>query len=133
MPSFTDRLKGLFGKKKSSPKKAGKGARTYVTSKTNRAEVIAEALAVYRRERSNMQAGLDKALADLKAEAPKLLRDPEALARLLTLHKAHKDMRRMMDSDHKRFLVLSGMRELLGDPPGSQESPKKPAKRPPKR
>jgi hypothetical protein len=128
--SFTDRLKGLFGaKKKSPPKKAKTSARTYVTSKTNRAEVIAEAMAVYKRERSQMQSGLDKALADLRAQAPKLLHDPQALARLLTLHKAHMDMRRMMASDNERFLVLSGMRELLGD----QAAPQKPLKKPTKR
>lgn len=124
MASFTDRLKGLFGgKKKSQPKKA-KSAKTYVTSKTNRAEVIAEAMAIYKRERTQMQTGLDKALAGLRTEAPKLLHDPESLARLLTLHKAHMKMRTMMASDNKRFLVLSGMRELLGDP----LQPKKPEK-----
>lgn len=127
--SFTDRLKGLFGAKKKSQPKKTKSAKTYVTSKTNRAEVIAEAMAVYRRERTQMQTGLDKALADLRAEAPKLLHDPEALARLLTLHKAHMDMRKMMASDHKRFLVLSGMRELLGDPPSGLKPPKKPTRR----
>ncbi len=128
--SFTDRLKGLFGaKKKSPPKKAKTPAKTYVTSKTNRAEVIAEAMAVYKRERGQMQSGLDKALADLRAQAPKLLHDPQALARLLTLHKAHMDMRRMMASDNERFLVLSGMRELLGDPPAPKMPVKKPGKR----
>jgi hypothetical protein len=128
MASITDRLKGLFGAKK-TPAKKMPPAKHYVVSKTNRAEVMAEAMAVYRREKGRMQDGLDKALADMRKEAPKLLHDPEALARLLTLHRAHVDMRKMMTSDHKRFLVLSGMRELLGE-----DKPAKPAKKPsPKR
>ena len=129
MASLTDRLKGLFGGKKASPKKAKPPAKTYVVSKTNRAEVMAEAMAVYRREKGRMQDGLDKALADMRKEAPKLLHDPEALARLLTLHKAHVDMRKMMASDHERFLVLSGMRELLGDPKAAKGSTKPSPKR----
>ncbi|MHB1206583.1 MAG: hypothetical protein ACYCZX_13520 [Rhodospirillaceae bacterium] len=130
MVSFTDRLKGLFGgKKKRAPVKPAKSAKTYVTSKTNRAEVMAEAMAVYRRERGQMQAGLDKQLTQMREDAPKLLHDPEALARLLTLHRAHMDMRKLMASDNKRFLVLSGMRELLGDPPVPQKTKKPPAKR----
>ncbi len=124
MASLTERLKGLFGAKP-APKKAKPAAKTYVVGKTNRAEVMAEAMAVYRREKGRMQDGLDKALADMRQEAPKLLHDPEALARLLTLHKAHVGMRRMMASDHERFLVLSGMRELLGDPKAA-----KPARKP---
>ena len=130
MASFTDRLKGLFGgKKKRLPTKPKTSAKTYVTSKTNRAEVMAEAMAIYRRERGQMQAALDKQLAQMREDAPKLLHDPAALARLLTLHKAHMDMRKLMASDNKRFLVLSGMRELLGDPPDPKKAKKPPAKR----
>lgn len=129
MASFTDRLKGLFGGKAAKPQPKKAPARTYVVSKTNRAEVIADAMAVYRRERGNMQAGLDKALTELREQGPKLSRDPEALSRLLTLHKAHLDMRKMMANDHERFLVLSGMRELLGHP----KAPKPAKKPPPKR
>ena len=83
MPSFSDRLKGLFGAKP-QPKKAPakQQAKTYVVSKTNRAEVIADAMAVYRRERAQMQTGLDKALADMRQEAPKLIHDPEAELRM---------------------------------------------------
>lgn len=117
MGSLTDRLKGLFGAK-TAPKKSKP------STKTNRAEVMAEAMAVYRREKGRMQDGLDKALADMRQEAPKLLRDPEALAKLLTLHKAHVDMRKLMDSDHERFLLLSGMREALGDPKAAKPSRK---------
>ena len=130
--SFTDRLKGLFGAKKKSQPKKTKSAKTYVTSKTNRAEVIAEAMAVYRRERAQMRAGLDKTLTQLRADAPKLINDPEALARLLTLHKAHLDLRNLMASDNKRFLVLSGLRELLGHPPAPKGG-KGPRKTSPKR
>lgn len=136
MASLTDRLKGLFGAKP-APKK-GKTpakmpsktlAKTGGDGKSNRAEVMAEAMAVFRREKGRMQDGLDKALADLRKEAPKLLHDPEALARLLALHKAHVEMRKMMVSDNERFLALSGMREALGDPKAA-----KPAKKPsPKR
>lgn len=128
MPSLSDRLKGLFGGKPAPKKKAGP-AKTYVVSKTNRAEVMAEAMAVLRRERGRMQDGLDKALADMRTQAPKLLHDPEALARLLTLHRAHMDMRKMMASDHERFLVLSGMRELLGDPKAAKSAKKPSSKR----
>jgi hypothetical protein len=128
MASFTDRLRGLFGGKKQQPHAKGVKSKTSVTSKTNRAEVVAEAMAIYRRERGQMQAGLDKQLAAMRAEAPKLLHDPEALARLLTLHKAHREMRKLMASDNKRFLVLSGMRELLGDPSGPKTAKKPPAK-----
>ena len=115
MASLTDRLKGLFGRK-TTPKKALPKGKTQGGGSTNRAEVMAEAMAVFRREKGKMHQSLDKSLADLRAEAPKLLRDPEALAKLLTLHKAHRDMRKMMAGDHERFLALSGMREALGDP-----------------
>ena len=127
-------LKKLLGgkpaKKAAAQPKATAGAsraNTYVTSKTDRAKVIAEAMAVFRREKKQMSAGLDEALAKIRAEAPKALHDPEALTRLLSLYKAHIDLRRMMASDNKRFLVLTGMRELLED------EPKSPPKRPPKR
>lgn len=129
MASLADRIKGLFGGKKAPPKKKSAPAKTYVVSKTNRAEVMAEAMAVYRREKGRMQDGLDKALADMRKEAPKLLHDPEALARLLALHRAHMGMRKMMASDHERFLVLSGMRELLGDPKAAKPGRKLPSKR----
>ena len=126
MASFTDRLKGLFGGKKKRPSaKTGTSSKAGGRGKADRAQVMAEAMAVYRRERGQMQAGLDKQLAKMRADAPKLLRDPEALAKLLTLHKAHVEMRKLMTSDNKRFLVLSGMRELLGDPP-TPKGPKKP-------
>ena len=128
MASLTDRLKGLFGAKP-APKKGKTPAKTRAAGKGNRAEVMAEAMAVFRREKGRMQDGLDKALADMRKEAPKLLHDPEALARLLALHKAHVEMRKMMVSDNERFLLLSGMREALGDPkaakPARKPSPKR--------
>ncbi len=128
MASLTDRLKGLFGAKP-APKKGKTPAKTRAAGKGNRAEVMAEAMAIFRREKARMQDGLDKALADMRKEAPKLLHDPEALARLLALHKAHVEMRKMMVSDNERFLVLSGMREALGDPkaakPARKPSPKR--------
>jgi hypothetical protein len=129
--SLLKKLLGAKPAKKAAPQpKAKTGAsraNTYVTSKTDRAQVIAEAMAVFRREKKQMAAGLDEALAKIRAEAPKALKDPEALARLLSLYKAHVDLRRMMASDNKRFLVLTGMRELLED------EPKPPAKPRPKR
>ena len=118
-------LKKLLGSKpaKQAARPAPK-AKTYVTRKTDRAKMIAEAMAVFRREKKRMNAGLDEALAKIRAEAPKALKDPEALSRLLSLYKAHVDLRRMMASDNKRFLVLTGMRELLEDAP---KTPPKPA------
>jgi len=121
-------LKKLFGSKPAKPAAVpAPKAKTYVTSKTDRAKVIREAMAVFRREKKQMSAGLDEALAKIRAEAPKALKDPEAMSRLLSLYKAHIDLRRMMASDNKRFLVLTGMRELLED------EPKPPPKPTPKR
>ena len=116
-------LKKLLGGKPAKAKKPQPKATTYLPGKGDRAKVIAEAMAVFRREKKQMAAGLDAALAKIRAEAPKALKDPEAMARLLSLYKAHIDLRRMMASDNKRFLVLTGMRELLEDAP---KPPRKP-------
>jgi hypothetical protein len=117
-------LKKLFGSKPAQPAKPQAKQKTYLPGKGERAKLLAEAMAVYRREKAQMSAGLDEALNRIRAEAPKALRDPEAMARLLSLYRAHVDLRRMMASDNKRFLVLTGMRELLDDPP---KLPGKPA------
>jgi hypothetical protein len=119
-------LKKLLGSKAKAPKArpAKSPTKTYVTAKTDRAKVLAEAMAVYRREKAQMRAGLDDALKKIRDEAPKVLHDPEALARLLSLHRAHMELRRLMASDHKRFLVLTGMRELLEDEPKPDAKPK---------
>ena len=117
-------LKKLLGGKSDKPKKPQPKATTYLPGKGERAKVIAEAMAVFRREKKQMSAGLDEALAKIRAEAPKALKDPEAMARLLSLYRAHVDLRRMMASDNKRFLVLTGMRELLDETPKELAKPK---------
>jgi hypothetical protein len=116
-------LKKLFGSTPTKPARVQVKEKTYVTGKTDRAKVLAEAMAVYRREKGKMSAGLDEALARIRAEAPKALRDPQAMARLLSLYRAHIELRRMMASDNKRFLVLTGMRELLEDQPQTPAKP----------
>jgi len=125
-------FKDLFGGKP-APKKKPK-PKTY-NAPTNRAEVIAAAMAVHRRERAHAQGVLEKALQELKAKPPRPS-DIAGMTRLLSLRQAVLSMKGHMAHDLKRFKVLAGVKGLMESGAGSvakSESPKNPDPRPPGR
>ena len=104
------------------------------TGATDRAAVIAAAMAVYRTGRVQGRDALDQIAADLRAKLPTALHDREGLERLLALHRAHTDLRKLLGHDLKRYLVLAGIRQWLGEggPPSSSArvgSGRKPSRR----
>ena len=108
-------LKKLFGSP--PPRKPVKkpAAKTYDSSKSDRAAVIAEAMKVYREQRAQARGVLEKAVADFRAKPPSPLHDREGMERLLALRQAQLDLGRLFAHDLKRFLVLVGIRQWLGE------------------
>jgi hypothetical protein len=126
-------LKGLFGGKPEPKKKAppGKTAKTY-NAPTNRAEVIAAAMAVHRRERAHAQEVLQKALHDLQAKPPRPT-DLAGMTRLLSLRQAVLSLKGHMAHDLKRYQVLAGVKQLMESAKPAAKTPENaaaPAKKP---
>ena len=115
---FTD----LFGSKPAPQKKPKQ--KTY-NAPTNRAEVIAAAMAVHRRERAHAQGVLEKALQELQAKPPRPS-DVAAMTRLLSLRQAVLSMKGHMAHDLKRFKVLAGVKGLMESGAGSAAKPQSP-------
>ncbi len=108
-------LRTLFGGK---PKpKAKRPARKTVLPPSERAALLKDAMAAHRKGRSHVRDVLERQLDELRAKVPRPGKDPEATARMLTLHQADGALKRLMTHDLKRFLVLVGIRELLDDAP----------------
>jgi len=128
MPTWGDRLKSLFGGKPAKrPRRqgpSGKSSKTYAVSTTDRAEVIKEAMAVYRSRRGEMRGLLDKALAEMREKPPKTVSEHDKLVRLLALHRANVGLKTMMSHDLRQYLVLAGIRGLLEGNPGTAAPPK---------
>ncbi len=121
MVGLGDRLKKLLAGAPANPRVKAKAVPDRAGA-PDRAAVIAAAMAIYRKGRAQGRDVLDRAMADLRAKAPAPLHDREGLERLLALHRAHADLRKLMGHDLKRYLVLTGLRQWLGDgkpPPAS--------------
>src|SRR5438045_983689 len=104
-------LKGLFGgTPKPAPKKTTP-AKTY-KAPSNRAALIAEAMAIRERGRAHAQDVLEKALKELQSKPPRPS-DTEGMTRLLNLRQAVLVMKGHMAHDLKRYQVLTGLRGLL--------------------
>ncbi len=117
-----DKLKGLFGggskPAKASALKNTPKNRTYVPP-SNRAELIAEVMAVHQRERAKAQGVLEQALKDLTAKPPKPS-DQEGIMRLLSLRQAVLRMKATATSASARTQVLAGVKGLMQDGPASK-------------
>jgi hypothetical protein len=125
-------FKDLFSSKPAPKKKPAQ--KTY-NAPSNRAEVIAAALAVHRRERAHAQGVLQQALQELQAKPPRPS-DLVGMTRLLSLRQAVLSMKGHMAHDLKRFKVLAGVKGLMesgGGGPVKPKSPKNPTARPPAR
>ncbi len=110
-------LKTLFG---GTPKPAAKKSaptKTY-NAPSNRAELIAEAMAVYQKGRAQARDTLEKTFRELMAKPPKPS-DIEGMTRLLQLRKAILAMGDGLASDSHRAKAAAGVRGLLaeGKPP----------------
>lgn len=110
-----DRLGQLFGAKPkpAARKPAAKGPLPSVKD-SPRAKLIAEAMRIHRTQGAMVRQVLTDAVGELQKGGAKTLRDPEALARLMGLIQAQRTMKRLMSGDLRRYLVLNGVRELLG-------------------
>jgi len=105
-------------------------AKTYSVGKLDRAAVIAEAMQIYRRQQAKARGVLEKAVAEFRAKPPSPLADREGMERLLALRQAELDLGRLFAHDLKRFLVLAGIRQWLGEEPARVQVPVVPS--PPK-
>lgn len=132
MAGWGARLKGLLGGgKKPAPKKTA-ASKTY-NAPSNRAEVIAAAMAIHQRERAHAQEVLEKALKELTAKPPRPS-DIAAMTRLLSLRQAVLNMKGNMAHDLKRYKVLAGVKGLLegkGGAKSAESRPKEPPGKPP--
>jgi hypothetical protein len=72
---------------------------------------------------------LESQLAALRAKVPNPSRDPDAMEKLLTLSQADGTLKKLMTHDLKRFLVLVGIRQLLGETQKSPDRPRSATKR----
>ncbi len=99
MADWTTRLKGLFGGKEPPKKKTQAKASK---APADRAALLAEAMAIYHRERDNAQGVLEDALKELKAKPPKPS-DVAGMTRLLTLRQALLNMKAARAGDPKRL------------------------------
>lgn len=117
MTSFLKKLFGAPPPRKPATHKSNRRppAKTYRAGKNDRAAVIAEAMKVYREQRAQAHGMLEKAVADFRAKPPSPLHDREGLERLLALRQAQLDLGRLFAHDLKRFLVLVGIRQWLGE------------------
>lgn len=95
MADWQKKLTGLFG----GPAKAG--AKKAVKAPATRADILAEAMAIHKRERGQARAVLEKALKELIAKPPKPS-DVAGMTRLLTLRQAVMQMRASAAADSPR-------------------------------
>ncbi len=112
MSSF---LKKLFGSPPPRKPVARPSAKTSSAGKGDRAALIAEAMKIYREQHAQARGVLEKALVDFRAKPPSPLADREGMERLLALRQAQLDLGRLFAHDLKRFLVLVGIRQWLGE------------------
>lgn len=130
MPSWRDRIAGLFG---GAPARRAKGrnspgqkavSKTYVDGGGERAKLIKEAMTVYRSRRGEAHGLLNHALEQMRKKPPKIASESEDLVRALNLHRAQVGLKTLMSHDLRRHLVLSGIRGLLEDMPAPARRPK---------
>jgi hypothetical protein len=116
MPSFKKAILGALGvKPKAAPPKP-KPAHKSLLPPSQRAALIAEAMDLYRRIAPGMRGVVDEVLAQLKTKPPNP-NDEDSMRRLLGIHQAHRDLRRLMNHRDRRYLVLARLRELLEQKP----------------
>lgn len=95
--------------KTAAPKKA------IAVADNPRAQLIAEARRIHRAQGTALRRAIAETLDRLARGGPTTLRDPEAAARLMELIQAQRAMGRLMGHDLRRYLVLVGMRQWLGE------------------
>jgi hypothetical protein len=108
-----EKLRGLLGGKP-PPRRKAAPSKAY-NAPTDRATIIAEAMAVHRRERAKVQGVLAQAFAALKANPPKPS-DVAGMTRFLELRQAMLAMNRVADHDQQRRNVLAGVKTLMESP-----------------
>lgn len=110
-------LRALFGGGKPKKALAKRPVQKTVLPPSARAALLKDALAAHRAGRAHVRDALEKQLDEFRAKVPRPGKDPKATERLLSLHQADGTLKKLMTHDLKRFLVLVGIRELLGDTP----------------
>ncbi len=122
-------LRALFGAPKPKKKKAAGPKHKTVLPPTERAALLKEAMAAHRVGRTHVRDVLESQLDALRAKVPNPSRDPDAMAKMLTLTQADGAIKRLMTHDLKRFLVLVGIRQLLGEKQKPPDRPRTVSKR----
>ena len=112
LPSFTKKILGALGVKSSSrkskpvPKPAG-GPKV-----PERLALIQNAMEIYRQNAPIMRGRVEAALSELKDKTPHF-NDVDSVTRLLAIHRANLDIRKLMNHRDMRYVVLVGLRYLL--------------------
>ncbi|MBL8643943.1 MAG: hypothetical protein JNK21_08410, partial [Rhodospirillaceae bacterium] len=114
MPNFIKKTLKAIGLSSAPPAKAKTAApkQKGVLPPSEREALVKEAMTLYRANAGQMRGVIEGALKQLK-DTPPNPNDLDALTRLLTVHRAYLDMRRLMNHRDRRYLVLAGLRELL--------------------
>ncbi len=124
MAGFGDQLRKWFGSKPSQKSAPRKSTKTHASSKSDRAALIADAMKIYRTQRAQGRGVLEKVLMDARVKPPAALFDRKGLERVLALRRAQLDLGQLFSHDLKRFLVLVGIRQWLGEGRASKAAPR---------
>jgi hypothetical protein len=118
MPNFIKKTLKAIGLKSAEPAKPKKPApkQIGVLPPTDREALVKTAMDLYRANRAQMSGVIEAGLKQLR-DAPINLHDVDSMTRLLSLRKAYLDMRQLMNHRERRYLVLTGIRELLEQKP----------------
>lgn len=112
MPTFKKILRAFGVKSAAPPKPKPAPKHNSVLPPSEREALIANAMALYRKNAAAMRGVIEGSLKQLNDNPPKPS-DYEGLTRLLSVRQAYMTMRRLMNHRDKRYLVLVGLRELL--------------------
>jgi hypothetical protein len=130
MPSLTDRLRALVGRRPKLKQTAKPPARktNSILPPSERAALIADAMAIYRQNAVGVRGVIEGALKQLRDHPPNI-RDEGAYARLFSIYQAYLALRRLMNHRERRYLVLAGLREWLEQRPAPPTAGRKVVRR----
>jgi hypothetical protein len=114
VPSFTKKLLQTLGVGSVAAPKAKPKAPAHksLVPPSPRDGLIREALDLYRQHAPAVHGMLDATLRQMR-EKPPNVNDIDSLKRLLSIHSANQEVRRLMNHRHRRYLVLVTLREMM--------------------
>ncbi len=118
MPSFTKKILDALGVRSSSRKIKPATKPAGGPQVAERLALIQNAMEIYRNNAPVMRGRVEAALGELKDTTPNF-NDVDSVTRLLAIHRANLDIRKLMNHRDMRYVVLVGLRYLLEQKPKS--------------